>query len=204
MMVRNSMLKGLPVVTVDEGRNVGNVNAFVVDPDTKEVRYMRVGSGGLFGSGQWVPMSAIRALGTEVVTIDTAESIRESGEAPDAEEMSKGKRQIMDKSIVSLDGRKLGKVQDFGFSPENYHLTDLFVSSGPMLDREQGGIPADQIQTIGEDVIVVSENTRMTMPSPEPQETDVTTPMVTETTTNGTTDTEESETQRGRKTTAVQ
>lgn len=48
-MARYELTKGLPVITVAEGRQIGKVDDLVVDPERKAVSWFRLHSGGMLG-----------------------------------------------------------------------------------------------------------------------------------------------------------
>ena len=72
-MARYELVKGLPVMTMAEGKQVGKVDDLVIDPERKAVGWLRLHSGGmgiLGGERLWVSTAAVHAMGEDVVTIN--------------------------------------------------------------------------------------------------------------------------------------
>ena len=72
-------MKGLPVVTVAEGKRVGKIDDLVVDPDLKTVSWLRLHDGGvgmLGGERLWVSAAAVHGIGEHAVTINTEADAR--------------------------------------------------------------------------------------------------------------------------------
>ena len=54
-MARYEFVKGLPVITMAEGKQIGKVDDLVVDPERKAVSWLRLHSGGMLGGERlWV------------------------------------------------------------------------------------------------------------------------------------------------------
>lgn len=73
-MARYEFVKGLPVITMAEGKQVGKIDDLVVDPERKAVRWLRIRSGGmgmLGGERLWVSADAVHGVGDDAITINT-------------------------------------------------------------------------------------------------------------------------------------
>jgi len=156
-MARYERIRGLPVVTVAEGKRVGKVDDLVVDPDRKAVRWLRLHTGGLLGGDKmWVPVEAVHGLGEDAVTIRAEADVRAPADAPEAEALVKARREIIGTGVVTENGEHLGEVRDYEFAPDTFALTSLLVPPGMNLLGQFLTISADKVLTIGEDAIVVS------------------------------------------------
>ena len=156
-MARYERIKGLPVVTVAEGKKIGKVDDLVVDPDRKAVSWLRLHTGGLLGGERmWVPVAAVHGMGEDAVTINAEADVRAPADAPEAGVLVKAKRGIIGNKVVTENGERLGEVRDYEFAPDTFALTYLFVPPGMNLLGQFLTIAADKVLTIGEDAIVVS------------------------------------------------
>jgi len=155
-MARYEHIKGLPVVTVAEGKQVGKVDDLLVDPDQKAVRWFRLHTGGLLGGDRlWVPASAVQGLGEDMVTIKSEADVLTRDEATEAEALVKAKRGVIGSKVATDNGDHLGQVRDFEFAPDTFAVTQLFLASGLYFSGQLKAIPGDTILSIGEDMIVV-------------------------------------------------
>jgi sporulation protein YlmC with PRC-barrel domain len=163
-MARYELVKGMPVITMAEGKQVGKVDDLVVDPERKAVGWLRLHSGGmgmLGGERLWVPTAAVHSVGEDVVTINAEADARTPEEAPEALDLVKAKREIIGNKVITENGERLGEVRDYEFNPDTFALTSLTVPPGMNVVGELLTIAGDKILTIGEDVIVVAADAVM-------------------------------------------
>jgi sporulation protein YlmC with PRC-barrel domain len=163
-MARYELVKGMPVITMAEGKQVGKVDDLVVDPERKAVGWLRLHSGGmgmLGGERLWVPTAAVHSVGEDVVTINAEADARTPEEAPEARDLVKAKREIIGNKVITENGERLGEVRDYEFNPDTFALTSLTVPPGMNVVGELLTIAGDKILTIGEDVIVVAADAVM-------------------------------------------
>lgn len=156
-MVRYEFVKGLPVIAMAEGKQVGKVDELVIDPDRKAVSWLRLHSGGLLGGERlWVSVEAVHGVGEDAVTINAEADARAPADAPEALALVKAKRGVIGNKVITENGERLGEVRDYEFNPETFALTSLSVPPGMNVIGEILTIPGDKVLTIGEDVIVVA------------------------------------------------
>ena len=71
-MASYEFVKGLPVITMAEGKQIGKVDDLVIDPERKAVGWLRLHSGGMLGGERlWVSTEAVHGVGEHAVTINT-------------------------------------------------------------------------------------------------------------------------------------
>jgi sporulation protein YlmC with PRC-barrel domain len=158
-MARYEFVKGLPVITMAEGKQVGKIDDLVVDPERKAVSWLRLHSGGmalLGGERLWVRAEAVHGVGEHAITINAEADAVSPADAPEALAMVKTKRGIIGNKVITENGERLGEVRDFEFNPDTFALTSLSVPPGMNVVGDILTIAGDQVLTIGEDVIVVA------------------------------------------------
>ena len=156
-MARYEFVKGLPVITMAEGKQVGKVDDLVVDPERKVVSWLRLHSGGMLGGERlWVPAEAVHGVGEDAITINAEADVRSPADAPEAVALVKAKRELIGNKVITENGERLGEVRDYEFDPDTFALTSLSVPPGMNVVSEILMIAGDQVLTIGEDVIVVA------------------------------------------------
>jgi uncharacterized protein YrrD len=156
-MVRYGFVKGLPVITMAEGKQIGKVDDLVVDPERKAVSWLRLHSGGLLGGERlWVSTEAVHGVGEDAVTINAEADARAAADAPAALALVKGKRGIIGNKVMTENGERLGEVRDYEFNPDTFALTSLSIPPSMGLAGATLLIAGDKLLTIGEDVIVVA------------------------------------------------
>jgi len=158
-MARYEFVKGLPVITMAEGKQVGKVDDLVVDPERRAVSWLRLHSGGmgmLGGERLWVSVEAVHGVGEDAVTINAEADARAPADAPEALAFVNAKRGIIGNKVVTENGERLGEVRDYEFNPDTFALTSLSIPPGMNVVGEILTIAGDKVLTIGEDVIVVA------------------------------------------------
>jgi uncharacterized protein YrrD len=95
MMVCYEQAKGLKVVTINEGKDLGTVDDLFIDPDARQVRWLRIHTGGLFGNREWVMTEAVHGVGANAFMINGEADIHSAADAPAAEELAKSKRRVV-------------------------------------------------------------------------------------------------------------
>jgi len=155
-------VKGLPVITVAEGKQVGKVDDLIIDPERKAVSWLRLHSGGMLGGERlWVSTEAVHGVGENAVTINAEADARAPADAPEALALVKAKRGIIGNKVITENGEHLGVVRDYEFSPATFALTSLSVPPGMNVVGDILAIAGDKVLTIGEDVIVVATDAVM-------------------------------------------
>jgi uncharacterized protein YrrD len=161
-MARYEFMKGLPVITMAEGKQIGKIDDLVIDPERKAVGWFRVHRGGMIGGERlWVPTAAVHGVGEDAVTINAEADARTPGDAPDALALVKAKRGVIGSKVLTESGERVGEVRDFEFDPNTFALTSLSVPPAMNAVGEVLTIPGDKLLTIGENMIVVAADAVM-------------------------------------------
>lgn len=158
-MARYKFVKGLPVIAIAEGKQVGKVDDLVIDLERRAVSWLRLHNGGigiLGGKRLWVPVEAVHRVGEDAITINSEADARTPADAPEARTLVKAKRGIIGNKVITENGESLGEVHDYEFNPATFALTSLFVPRG--MNAVDGVLPivSDKVLTIGDDVIIVA------------------------------------------------
>ena len=161
-MARYEFMKGLPVITMAEGKQIGKIDDLIVDPERKAVSWLRLHSGGMLGGERlWVSTEAVHGVGEAAVTINAEADARAPADAPDALALVKAKRGVIGNTVITENGERVGEVRDYEFDPDTFALTSLSVPPGMNVVGEILMIPGDKVLTIGKDMIVVAADATM-------------------------------------------
>jgi sporulation protein YlmC with PRC-barrel domain len=156
-MASYEFVKGLPIITMAEGKQIGKVDDLVVDPERKAVSWLRLHSGGMLGGERlWVSTEAVHGVGEHAVTINAEADARAPADAPEALALVKAKREVIGNKVMTENGERVGEVRDYEFNPDTFALTSLSIPPSMGLAGDTLLIAGDKVLTIGEDVIVVA------------------------------------------------
>lgn len=152
-------LKGIAVVSIEQGEKVGMVDNVLFDLDPKRVIAFKLIKPGLLRSGGFIlPMGDVESIGPDAVMIRNRDRIREQKgdrdyqNRPDLTTLSKLR-------VVTQDGTYVGTLATVQFEPKTGLITQLEVSGGGFMDRLRRNQIVDVAEaiSIGTDVVVIPD-----------------------------------------------
>lgn len=155
------LVKGTPVVSLADGATLGTIDHVYFDPRRMAVvGFTFHHGGGLFGGGTCglIDMSDVHSFGADAVMVDDISVVRSElavealhGDLIDLETLLK-------RPVMTEGGTLLGEVAAIQFGDHSHALTALDV----VVDGsdERGRIRANEIQTIGPELIIVADRVR--------------------------------------------
>lgn len=150
------LVKGTAVVSLGDGAKLGTVDRVYLDPERKRIVGFSFHAGGLFAKTSGVvDIADVHGIGPDAVTIDDASAIR-SQLVLDARECDLIELDdLLRRKVITEGGAFVGQVAAIRFGEESHGLTAIDVSPGA--HQETRSIPADRIQRIGTDLIVIAD-----------------------------------------------
>jgi uncharacterized protein YrrD len=148
---------GLPVITVDTGKQVGTVKELKIGPDWK-LKAVVLETRSWFAPGRSVAAENIVGLGEDAVTIPGEETVRPQDGDPEARPLADGAGKLFGLPVMTAGGERIGLIEDVYFQPEvGIPLIGFELSEGFLSDLQEGRktfpIPEDAI--LGEDAVVI-------------------------------------------------
>ena len=143
-------VKGLAVVTMAEGKKLGQIEKLIVDPNGKQLRWLRLRDNRMGNDRRLVAADAVHAFGSQAVIVNTETDAKTAAEAQEAEDLEGSNRSIIGHKLVTDTGNFIGKVGDYEFDAHTLRVTNINVSTGAF--GKSLSIPADEVLTIGKDV----------------------------------------------------
>ncbi|SDN54781.1 Uncharacterized protein YrrD, contains PRC-barrel domain [Paenibacillus sp. yr247] len=150
-------LIGLPVLTVDSGKQIGQVKDLLVDPEW-HIRGIVLEVKNWFSALRYIPWEGIVAAGEDAITIPNESVIREFEQVEECYSFLEGSRKFKGLPVITVGGHKLGVVedvylnQDWGKQIIGYELSEGFISD---LKEGRRWLPMPDSATKGEDAIIV-------------------------------------------------
>lgn len=160
---------GMPVITVQEGRRLGEVTALLVRREDMTVAAIRIGS--QLAPGQAVPFRNLRLIGIDAIMIDSTASLEP---AYPTEEVRNLDDAVTGRAVITVSGERLGTISGFWVDTTNGRLTAYRVHPDAgllsrltnLLHNDTFEVPADQVQGLGAAALIVMD-TVATMGSKE-------------------------------------
>lgn len=152
-------LKGIAVVSIEQGEKVGMVDNILFDLDKRMVIAFKLIKPGFLRSGGIVmTMDDVESIGKDAVMIRNKEKVRELKAERDLQSRP-DLGAMASLRVVTEDGTYIGNLATVQFEPRNGAITILEVTGGGLMDRLRRNlvIPANEIVSMGSDVVVVPD-----------------------------------------------
>jgi uncharacterized protein YrrD len=167
--VTTRLVKGTPVISLADGSTLGTIDHVYFDPERLAVVGFTFHKGGLFGGGTsgLVETTDVHAFGPDAVTITDISVVQNDlavetrrGDLLDLEDLLK-------RPVMTDSGTRLGHVAAIQFGDASHRLTAIdVVATG---SGEQCRIAADEIQAIGDELIIVADPSAVTATDEAPR-----------------------------------
>lgn len=159
-MLPSKKFLSLPIISLKEGQQIGFVRNLVIDPRARAVAALIVDPKGFFKEQRIIPFSRVVSIGENAITVSTESQVEKATNLPDILELLKEKTAIIGIKIITTDGKTLGIVDEFYIDCVDGSISSLDISAGKIegLFNGKARLKADEILTIGSDVIVVAKD----------------------------------------------
>lgn len=154
----------LPIISLQEGQQIGHVKSLILDAATKSLAAIVVDTKGFFKDQRIIPYSKVVSVGEDAITIDKESHVEKTSSLPELLDLVKEKLTIIGTKMVTETGKTLGIAEEYYVDSESGKITQIEISGGKIEGFLNGKawIAAEYIMTIGHDVIISqkgSENT---------------------------------------------
>ncbi len=158
-MMRAKIIKGFPVVSLEDGAMIGKVQELLVDPSEKKVEALLVGEKGfLKGRTQFISYSRVNNIGKDVITVEPGRQLVTADVHAHLENLKK--YSFLGNNVITQDGDYLARVQDYTFNPQTGKIENLLLYDF----REELNIEKEMflsmegVLNLGRDYIIVRSN----------------------------------------------
>ena len=153
-MRKANELIGKAIVTQGTGERLATVYDVVVDPAVQRLVALLIESGGWLRDARVVPWDRITGIGDVILVRNDAPAIIKSSESDVANQVAHPAR-ISGTRIVTDSGEELGKVGDL-FIDDDGRVLGYEVKQGSLSLGGRKFLPADQVQTVGQDALIAT------------------------------------------------
>ena len=146
----------LPIISLQEGQQIGHVKSLILDAGTKALAAIVVDTKGFFKDQRIIPYSKVVSVGEDAITIDKESHVEKTSSLPELLELVKEKLTIIGTKMVTETGKTLGIAEEYYVDPGTGKITQIEISGGKIEGFLSGKawISAEYITTIGHDVII--------------------------------------------------
>lgn len=155
-----SIIKGVPVLTLNDGEIIGKVIDILFD-ETKVVGLL-IDKKGWLNHHLFVPLNNIKAIGQDALVIEDEKELTVYDKQKHLQFFSlfNGPKRIVGKTIMTTEGETMGLVEDVYFHEKTGNIVGYEVTDGFIADIREGKrvLKTSFPLTIGEDVLVIELN----------------------------------------------
>ena len=149
----------LPIISLQEGQQIGYVKSLILDAGTKALAAIVVDTKGFFKDQRIIPYSKVVSVGEDAITIDKQSHVEKTTNLPELLDLVKEKLTIIGTKMVTETGKTLGIADEYYVDQETGKIAQIEISGGKIECFLSGKafISADYITTIGHDVIITQK-----------------------------------------------
>lgn len=152
-MKKSTEILGLPVISIMEGKELGNVKGLVINPNGGIVTALVRDEIKWYLEAKLLPFSAITGVGEYAVTIEDSSSVASITTAPEFEKLLSDNIKVIGTKVLTKSGRIQGKVTEILIDDAG-QITACEIED---VSGQSAEIPAQRILTYGKDVLIIKE-----------------------------------------------
>ncbi len=154
-MIKLSSLKGMSILSLQEGEQLGQVRDTIVDPSARQVVALVLDRRASTGEPQVVATANIHNVGEAAITIEDRGRLVPLSRIPRFKELARARKPIYGRQVLSESGTRVGHIADLELELPSFRIAG-FQLKGPLF-RSGRSLPADQVRTIGMDAVIVRD-----------------------------------------------
>lgn len=161
-MKKSSQIINSPVVSIQEGLELGTVRELVVNPEKKSVEFLLVerADQGREGEILAIPFQETIGVGEYAVTIEDQRTLLDLSKMNIAGSLLDHRVQVIDEKVITRKGKLLGTVSEYMVDPESGSITMIQLV---MNDDSQQELPLEAIVSLGRQVVIVTDEAEALM-----------------------------------------
>jgi uncharacterized protein YrrD len=156
-MKRAGSLPGLIVLSLHNGEVLGAIRRGVEDP------YLGRVLGFAFEDDEWyegpkvLPFKSVESFGLNAVIVGDNHDIMSLHDAADVRLILKQKESLLEKHIMTSEGRYVGEIFDYAFNEENGQIGEYYLHRLLAGEEECYRFPAEKTQRVGKGLVIVED-----------------------------------------------
>ena len=163
MLVANSKLLTLPILSVQDSGRVATISNTIVDPDSLKIIAFRVNGATNAEGGNVLDVNSVREYSNMGLVIDSTDELISDGDVVKISKVIDLNFSLLGLKVETKKGSKLGKVIDFTTTEDNFSVQQIIVKRPTIksfLDSELT-IPRAEIVEITDYKIIVRDEEKV-------------------------------------------
>lgn len=168
-MKKSVEIIGLSVVSISEGKELGTVKDFIINPAEGIVAALVIDDGNWYLGAKLLPFTAVSGVGEYAVTVESSEQIFPVTSSPELEKLLVAGIKVIGTKVLTKSGRIQGKVNEILIDDTG----KIAVCEIEEVNGEVTNLPAQRVITFGKDVLIVAnpDDTVAEAATPSPAKT---------------------------------
>jgi uncharacterized protein YrrD len=150
---------GKPVISLDDGSEVGTVRQAVVDPSAGRVVGLAIDN-----HRWWRPTrialweDVVAGAGGDVLLVTASSRLFSVLDRPEFEPLVADERRLLGTRVVTRGGRIAGRVASYAIDPATGRILRLELEEGGGAASPPATLPYERVMVLGRDVVVIAED----------------------------------------------
>lgn len=154
-MKTSKQIVGLPIVSINDGKEIGTVKTLVVNPQEGTIDFLTINHEDWQISVKAIPFKKVIGVGDFAVTIENEMNVIDLTEIPIANSLVSKNIKISGARVMSKKGHLIGKVTEYYINDDN----GLIIAVNVALNGDaEAVLAAEHVTTYGKDILVVNED----------------------------------------------
>jgi uncharacterized protein YrrD len=157
-MRKSKRFESMPVISLEEGQQIGHVKSLVIDPANKKVAALIIEQKGWFKEQRFIPYQKINSAGSDAITIEKTAHVERGTSLPDIVKLVRERIDIIGAKLVAENGSLLGHVDEYYVELATGNIAGVAFSSNLINSLLKGHAFLDiaYVRTLGKEVVIVT------------------------------------------------
>jgi len=156
---KSKQFQGMPVISLEEGQQIGSIKGLVVNPALKNVAALIIELKGWLGEQKFIPFNKVHRIGEDAVTIAKSNRVEKGTGLPEILRLFKERAKIIGTRLITENGTILGVVEEFYVDLQTGDIVGIEISGGTVSNVFKGSnfLDINYIRTLGPAVVICNE-----------------------------------------------
>lgn len=153
-MKKSKEIIGLPVISISDGVQVGDVKGMVVNPGQKNIEFLLIDeNGGSASQLRGFSYLSAEGVGDFAVTIDSSCGIIDILKVNVLKELAS--ENVIGTQVVTKKGKLAGKVTEYLVDPEDGNIKEFYFRGEG--DKSDKTVTIDKVITVGKEALIIDD-----------------------------------------------
>jgi uncharacterized protein YrrD len=156
-MKRAGSLPGLIVLSLKDGEVLGAIRRGIEDPYLGKLLGLAFEDDEWFEGPKILPFKAVESLGLNAVIVGDQQQIMTLHEAADIRLILKKKESLIEKHLMTVEGRYIGEIFDYAFKEESGQIGEYYIHRLLAGEDKCFRFPAERTERVGHSLVIVED-----------------------------------------------